>query len=114
MRKLSLLCILAAGAFILSNCSATKKAASKEPAKLSYAANIQPLVAEKCSPCHFPDKGRVKPLNTFAAIKDNADEIIRRIKLHPGERGFMPMKRERLSDSTIAIFEQWKAQGLAE
>jgi hypothetical protein len=35
--------------------------------------------------------------------------------LNPGERGFMPFKKTaKLSDSTIAVFKQWKEDGLGE
>ena len=39
--------------------------------------------------------------------------MINRIELHPGEKGFMPFKGIRLSDSSINLLKQWKADGLA-
>jgi hypothetical protein len=72
-------------------------------------------MAEKCTPCHFPDKGgRMEALNSHAAVKGHIDDIIRRIQLNPGEKGYMPFKKPKLSDSTINLFRQWKEEGLAE
>jgi len=106
--------VTALTAAILTQCSSSKKAAGKSQ-KITYATNIQPIVSTNCAPCHFPDKnGRAKALNSYVAVKGEIDGIISRIERHPGERGFMPMKRERLSDSTINIFRQWKEGGLAE
>jgi hypothetical protein len=53
-------------------------------------------------------------LNTYTAVSSSIDDIVTRIQLHPGEKGFMPFKRARLSDSTINVFKQWKADGLLE
>ena len=41
--------------------------------------------------------------------------MIRRIELNPTDKGFMPFRKtEKLSDSTIAVFKQWKADGMLE
>jgi hypothetical protein len=100
--------------FTFSYCSSSKKAA-KNAHPISYAGNVQTLIVGNCSPCHIPEKGgKVKAYNNYANVKTDIDEIIRRVELHPGDKGFMPFKRDRLSDSTIAVFKDWKAQGLAE
>lgn len=103
---------------VFSYCSSSKKAtASKmETSKPSYENNIQTIIVGNCSPCHIPEKGgKKKPYITYASVKEDIDEIIRRIELNPHERGFMPFKKtEKLSDSTIAVFKQWKDNGLLE
>jgi len=94
-------------------CTSSKKAALKKTT--TYTANIQPLMETKCAPCHFPEKGGKKmPLTSYAAVADNIDDIIRRIEMHPDQKGFMPRKRERLSDSTIQMVKEWKAGGLVK
>ncbi|MEO6406393.1 MAG: cytochrome c [Ferruginibacter sp.] len=98
-------------------CSGSKKATSIHVVipKLNYQTDIQHIVSEKCAPCHFPDKGGNKPpLNSYSLVSAGIDNIIARIQLHPGERGFMPFKRERISDSLINVFKQWKVDGLLE
>jgi len=80
-----------------------------------YAGNVETVLMSKCSPCHFPPGGNKLPLNTYAAVKANIDEIIRRIELNPTDRGFMPFKKtEKLDEATINVFKQWKADGMIE
>ena len=96
-------------------CTSSKNTtASKQPAKITYTANIQPIIAANCTPCHFPPKGFKKAYDTYAPVKSDIDSIISRISRHPGERGFMPFKHPRLADSTIQVFVQWKADGLLQ
>lgn len=98
---------------MFSYCSSSKKAANT--AVVTYDASVISVITEKCSPCHIPEKGgRVKPLNTYDAVRADIDDIIRRISLNPGDNGFMPFKHDKLSDSTIAVFKQWKEDGLRE
>ncbi len=98
----------------LTYCTSSKKVASTADA-VSYEKNIQPVVAASCAPCHLPSKGGKKPpLENYTDVVYNIDEIIRRIEMHPGEKGFMPAKKPRLSDSTINLFKDWKKTGLAK
>ncbi|RYG50025.1 MAG: cytochrome c [Chitinophagaceae bacterium] len=106
--------VLIVTVFTFSYCSSSKSAA-KKATPVSYASSVQTLLVGHCSPCHIPEKGgKKKAYDTYASVKGDIDEIIRRIELHPGEKGFMPFKKERLSDSTIAVIKEWKTQGLAE
>lgn len=112
MKKSTVLFLLAAAGF-LQFCSSSKKAAT-EPAKVSYAGHVQPIIQASCTPCHVPPQGKAKPLNSYDAARANIDEMIVRIKKNPGEKGFMPLRHPKLPDSTIAAFERWKETGLAE
>lgn len=116
MKKYFILGSLASAILIFANCSNTKKVAATPAPKLNFETNVQTLIAANCVPCHIPAKGGNKrPYDNFANVKADIDEIIRRIELNPGERGFMPFKKAaKLSDSTIAVFKQWKADGLLE
>jgi hypothetical protein len=118
MRRYYVLFLLAATALIFSYCNNSKKAMASKPAppKLSYENSVQTAIVGNCSPCHIPEKGgRKKAYDSFASVKTDIDEIIRRIELDPHERGFMPFKKtEKLSDSTIAVFKQWKNEGMLE
>ncbi len=96
-------------------CNSSKKATAVAQPKaptFTWAANIKPLIVEKCSPCHIEGKGNKLYLDNIDNVKSNIDDIIRRIEMHPGERGYMPFKRERLSDTTISMIKTWKAEGL--
>jgi hypothetical protein len=101
----------------LQFCTSTKKAVSKKPKyiPLTYEANIRPLIASSCVPCHIPPAGFKKAYDNYGAVKTDINEMIRRINLNPGEKDFMPFKKKvKLSDSLINIFVQWRADGLIE
>ncbi len=115
MKKLSFLTVAIICIAFFVNCGSSKKALKAAVPKVTYEGNIMALVSSNCSPCHIPAKGGNKrPYDTYAGITTDIDEIIRRIDLHPGERGFMPFRKTRLSDSTIAVFKQWKTDGLLD
>ena len=122
MKKILLLSGLVGTVFVLSNCGPSKKATATAPppppapvvAKSTYEGNMTTVIMANCSPCHIPAKGgNKKAYDNYANVKSDIDEIIRRMELNPGERGFMPFKKTaKLSDSTIAVFKQWKADGM--
>ena len=82
--------------------------------KITYMANVQPTIVANCSPCHIPPKGFKKAFNTYDSVRLNIDEMIARIQKRPDEKGFMPFKHQKLSDSTIMVFVNWKKDGLLE
>jgi hypothetical protein len=113
MKKIFILVIPAAVVVFFSNCRTKKITAT--PPKITYQANIQTLLINNCSPCHFPEKnGNKKPLNNYTAVKENIDEMIHRVGLNPGEKGFMPFKHPKLSDSTVTVLKQWRDNGMPE
>lgn len=99
---------------LLSYCSSSRNAAkSITPAPITYETNIQQLVTAHCGPCHIPASGGKKlALDSYDGVSKNIDDIVSRIEKNPGDRGFMPFKHEKLSDSTINVFKQWKTDGL--
>ncbi len=113
-----LVILLALTAFVFSYCKSSKKAqASKppEPAKVAYQDGLQTVIMANCSPCHIPAKGgNKKAYDNYANAKTDIDEMLRRIQLTPAEKGFMPFKKDKLNDSTIAVFKKWKDDGLLE
>jgi uncharacterized membrane protein len=125
MKKYFFIVMFIAGIIFLTNCNPTKKATASAPptsvetpsvAKSTYTNTINALIADKCSPCHIPAKGGFKKAyDNYGNIKTDIDEMIERIQLNPTERGFMPFKKTaKLSDSTIAVFKQWKTDGMLE
>ena len=124
MKKYLTLATFVTGVFLLWNCSGPKKTASEnvsvvtEPPKpsVTYEANLKEVISANCSPCHIPSKGgNKKPYDVFVNVQTDIDEMIRRIELNPTDRGFMPFKKaNKLSDSTINVFKQWKADGMVQ
>ncbi|HEX8462028.1 MAG TPA: hypothetical protein VF623_11380 [Segetibacter sp.] len=113
MKKLCFLLLAFSFALTLQFCSSAKKSVAAIP-KVTYMGNIAPLVQSSCAPCHFPPKGNKKPYDTYVRVKSDIDEILVRIQKNPDEKGFMPMRHPKLSDSTINVIRQWKADGLLE
>ncbi|MEP7164441.1 MAG: hypothetical protein ABI741_07100 [Ferruginibacter sp.] len=120
MKKLSIFLIISMVGFF-QYCSSSRKTsttttetAPPKPVAMTYAGNLQPTLEANCSPCHFPPRGNKLALDNYNAVKQNIGDMISRISKLPGERGFMPFKHDRLSDSVIHIFVQWQADGLLE
>jgi hypothetical protein len=113
MKRISLAAAVVSCVTLFAYCSGPKKAmAPKEPVPTyTYSANVQQLIGEKCAPCHISGKGNKLPLDNMDAVKNNIDDIIRRIEMNPGERGFMPFKHPKLSDTAINIIKTWKVEG---
>jgi len=116
MKRISLSAAVMACIFMFAYCSGSKKAAAAKPPvpAFTYAGHVQTIMTEKCGPCHMPGKGNKLPLDNYETVKTNIDDIIRRIELNPGERGFMPFKRPKLSDTAINIIKTWKADGFPQ
>jgi hypothetical protein len=83
---------------------------------VSYEKDIKPIMLVSCTPCHFPEKGKKKLLNSHEATVDNIDDILKFIQLPKDNDKFMPYKskKEPLTDSLINVFKMWKTQGMAK
>ena len=88
---------------------------AKVPAKTNYESQLKEVISANCSPCHIPSRGGNKrPFDNFTHVKSDIDEMIQRISLTPAERNFMPFKGTKLSDDVIAVFKQWRSDGMLE
>lgn len=112
MKKIAIILLAGVITIFLTYCSGSKKAVAK-PAGISYNQTIKPVFIQYCSPCHTGN-GSKELYDVYANAKNDINDIIRRIELNPGQHGFMPARHAKLSDSTIALFKQWKADGLNE
>lgn len=116
MKKSTLLLFLACVA-LLPFCTTSRKAMSnKKMPDYSYAKDIAPVMQARCTPCHFPDGGKKKFLDTYAAVTTNIEDIMYRIQLPQDSARFMPWKgkKEPLNDSLILVFKTWKETGMKE
>jgi nitrate/TMAO reductase-like tetraheme cytochrome c subunit len=114
MKKINILLIVSLIGFFQYCASSKKATTTSAPVSLTYISNVQPTIIANCSPCHIPPKGFKKALDTYDAAKTNISDMIRRINLNPNDKGFMPFKHNKLSDSVINIFVKWNADGLLE
>jgi hypothetical protein len=116
MKKYFIIGLFVTTAVIFYNCHGAKKSTGSVAVRATtYESGIQTLIAANCSPCHFPAKGGNKePFDSYDKAKANIDNMIRRIELNPADKGFMPFKHPKLSDSTIAVFRKWRDDGLKQ
>lgn len=116
--KYSLVVLVIFTIILLGACSKktgnSKSAAElpKEKATL-YTADVLPLIQAKCSPCHLPTKGGFKAdFENHESAKKFGAEMLVRVQLNPGEKGFMPFKNAKLSAEEIAVFKKWLNGGM--
>ncbi len=115
MKKLYVSAVIIMMAVFFSYCHSAKKAAAAAPAAITYETHIAPIIQNSCAPCHIPAKGGNKEaLDTYAGVSKEIDGILHRIKLNPTDRGFMPMRHDKLNDTTIALIQKWKDGGMVE
>ena len=93
----------------------TKKASPAKIIPTTYTFDILPLIQAKCTPCHLPSKGGFKAnFENYESAKKYGAEMLDRVMIPPGQRGFMPMKHDKLADTEIALIKKWIDQGLLE
>lgn len=81
----------------------------------TYTIDVAPLIQAKCTPCHLPSRGGNKAnFENYESAKKYGPEMVVRIQLNPGERGFMPFKHEKLSAEEIIVFKKWVDKGMLE
>ena len=82
----------------------------------TYTGDIVPLLQAKCTPCHLPSKGGKKAnFENYESAKKYGADMLARVLLNPGERGFMPFKHTtKLPAEEIAVIKNWVDQGLLE
>ncbi len=115
MKSTAAVCILFL-TFIAISCAKKNSPSKSVAAKpTTYAMDVKSIVQSKCTPCHIPaDGGKKTAFDSYVAVRNNLDSIIRRIQLAPHEKGFMPAKKEALPAAEIAVFKKWQADGAAE
>ena len=112
MKKL--FAVLCLSAVILFAACAKKNMAAKTKIT-NYTTDVLPLIQMKCTPCHLPSKGGNKAsFEDYASAKEHATEMVERIELDPGQRGFMPFKHDKLTADEIAVFKKWVEGGTTE
>ena len=115
MKKTTAIVLLLIGT-VFAAC--TKKASPAKAPKevpVTFVKDIQPLMYARCANCHIPSKGGKKgDFETYESAKRYAAEILDRVMIAKGQRGFMPKNGEKLPDTEIALIKKWIDQGLLE
>lgn len=118
--KLSVFIFVMVTIFVLPNCTPTQKVTKSDEvpdeavASVTYTAQIEPIMKRSCTPCHYPDQGRMEMLNTYEKVKSHAKEILERVELAPDASGFMPFKSKKqpLNGDEIALLKTWISNGM--
>jgi uncharacterized membrane protein len=118
LSKISLFIVILLISGSMQFCGTTKKVATDTTVKanesmVSYESKIQPLIVQSCTPCHFPEQGKKKFLDTYAAAKSNIQDIIARVELPADDPKFMPFKSKKpaLTAEEVDLLKSWVAQG---
>jgi hypothetical protein len=111
MKKVLIPVLFLATIVVFEFCSGSKKAQKAAAPTVTYTNHVESVVASACSPCHVGTGAKQKKLDTYAAVKDNLNDIVRRIQLNPADKGFMPFRHPKLPDSTIQVFVAWRDAG---
>jgi len=118
MKKIRLVAPLIPLSLLLSNCNSTKTAKSDyvEVKKISYKTDVEPIIANSCSPCHIPPQGKKEALENYAHVKENIVAILQRVQLPQDDRKFMPpvKKKPALTADQLAILVKWQQQNMPE
>ena len=97
-------------------------AESTPVASVSWATDVEPILAERCGECHGPDKQKGKlqlvPYAAFAShrkVIDTADPVtsvlVHRIMLPGDDPDCMPPEGSRLTSAQIKTIETWIGEG---
>ena len=83
-------------------------------AKITYLANVKPILTVSCAPCHMPGGANPNKWDDYTTTKGKINTILDRVKREQGSTGFMPRNGTKLSADKIAILEKWVEDGLLE
>ena len=118
MKKLKLTLFALPFALVLINCNSTKKGTEYTAVekKISYKTDIEPIIANSCTPCHIPPQGKKEPLENYDHVKANIGAILERTQLPQDNRKFMPPvnKKPALTADQVALLIKWQQQNMAE
>jgi hypothetical protein len=118
MKKIRLIAFIIPLSLIIANCNSAKKGKSEyvEVKKISYKTDIEPIIANSCTPCHIPPQGRKEPLENYTNVKAHIVSILERVQLPQDNRKFMPPvnKKPALTTEQIALLIKWQQQNMPE
>lgn len=110
MKKIRLLTLIIPLSLLIVNCSTSKKRKSDyvEVKKISYKTDVEPIIANSCTPCHIPPQGKKEPLENYDHVKANIGAILERVQLPQDSRKFMPPvnKKPALTADQISVFSK--------
>lgn len=84
------------------------------PPKVTFVADIKPLLTASCTPCHMPGGANPNKWDDYTSVKNKISVILDRVQREPTAAGFMPKGGTKLSAANIALLNKWVADGVLE
>jgi hypothetical protein len=84
------------------------------PAKVTFVADVKPLLTASCTPCHVAGGGNPNKFDDYATTKSKINTILDRVQRESTAAGFMPRGGTKLSADKIALLNKWVEDGLLE
>lgn len=94
--------------------SAVSVVVTVNPVKVTYLADIKPLLVASCTPCHLTGGSNPNKFDDYATAKGKITSILDRVQRETTAAGFMPRGGTKLSATNIALLNKWVADGLLE
>jgi hypothetical protein len=94
--------------------SAISVVVTVNPVKITYLADIKPLLVASCTPCHLAGGANPNKFDDYATAKGKISVILDRVQRESTAAGFMPRGGTKLSAANIALLNKWVADGLLE
>jgi hypothetical protein len=114
--KIYLFSLITMFGFIITLNSCTKDVTKPDPIieeKITFDANIEPILTTNCSPCHAYGGSEIN-YSTYMNAANGITSIINRSNKTKGEDGFMPKSGDKLSQTDLDLLAKWKADGSLE
>jgi len=84
------------------------------PLKVTFVADVKPLLTASSSPCHMPAGPNPNKWDDYTMTKNKINAILDRVQRETTAAGFMPKGGAKLSADKIALLNKWVADGLME
>lgn len=82
--------------------------------KVTFVADIKPLLTASCTPCHMPGGANPNKFDDYTTVKNKISVILDRVQRESTAAGFMPKGGTKLSAANIALLNKWVADGVLE
>ncbi|HEY3373272.1 MAG TPA: PKD-like domain-containing protein [Prolixibacteraceae bacterium] len=82
--------------------------------KVTYTAQVKPLLTNSCSPCHVAGGSQSSKWDNYTTTKNKITLILDRVQRATTASGFMPQGGTKLSAENIALLNKWVSDGLLE
>ena len=113
MKKINIVLLAISGLFLVSCESATIQDISAVVTDPTYTEHIAPVMSAKCTSCHGQSRNQYPNLETYAEVKDAAQNGTLLCRLDASCGSIMPQEGT-LPQATITMINTWAANNFPE